>query len=274
MFLQFNFRKIILALMALSLPLLLFNSDSFLQYAAMPVREFSHAVEWSLGSLSKGITNTVSSYTNLISVKKLNRELLNEISRLKMEQVLQEEIDLENKRLKKMLDLKSKSPMTLLAAWASSGDLISSSQALKLNRGRIQGVTENMGVLGLNGVIGETLQISQNRSQVLLITNRFFATEGLIQRSRQRIILEGSGSNTLLAQHIDSKVDIQIGDLVVTSGSNQVFPKGLPIGIVKTLNKRSSGITQEAEIEPLADIFNTEEFFIILNPGESISESE
>ena len=124
-----------------------------------------------------------------------------------------------------------------------------------------------MGVIGLNGVVGETLKVSKYKSQVLTITNHFFATEGIVQRSRERIIIEGDGDERLTAKHLPSEANILEGDLIVTSGSSGVFPKGLPVGTVTKIFATKSGITRTAEIRPLVDLKNTEEFFIILDPG-------
>ena len=179
-----------------------------------------------------------------------------------------QEIKLENERLKRMLEIKERSSMSLLASTVVSEDLLSENQTLTIDKGAKNSLKEEMGVLGLNGVIGNILKVSSKRAQVLLLTDRFFVIEGVIQRSREKLIVEGTGDAFITARHIRASVDIQIGDLIVTSGGDGVFPKGLPLGIVDSIKVSNAGITKTAQVKPLADLFNAEELFIIINPGE------
>jgi len=270
MFFQFDLRKILAVLTLISLPILLFNIEGSLQKVARPFLEVSHGVQLGLNYLSLGVFESVNLYTNLISIKSQNKTLLKEASKLKMEQVLYEEIKLENNRLKDLLELKKNSNMTLSAAVLSSKDILLNGRTLTLSKGASDGIKKKMGVIGLNGVVGETAKVSNHRSQIFLLTSHFFACEGTVQRSRNKIIVEGSGDKLLVSRHLSNTIDIQEGDLIVTSGASGVFPKGLPIGIVKTVILTKSGITQQAEIEPLVDLQNTEEFYIIKNTGQQI----
>lgn len=270
MFFQFDLRKILALIAVLSLPVVLFNIENSLQKLASPFLEVSHGVQRGLNYLSLGVFESVNLYTNLISIKSQNKDLLKEVSKLKIEQVLYKEIKLENDRLKDLLELKKNSNMVLSAAVLSSKDILLNGKTLTLSKGSEDGIKKNMGVIGLNGVVGETIKVSKNRSQIIIITNHFFASEGTVQRSRDTIIVEGSGDKLLLAKHLSTNTDIQEGDLIVTSGASGVFPKGLPIGIVKSVIQTKSGITQQAEIKPLVDLQNTEEFYIIQDTGQQI----
>jgi len=267
MFFQFDLRKFIALIVIISLPVLLFNIEGGLKTAARPFVEISHGAQGALDYISLGFLKSIGEYTNIISIKKLNRSLLKEVSELKIEQVLYMETKLENERLRKLLELKQNSGMDVLAAFISAQDILLDGRTLTLSRGYDDDISKKMGVIGLNGVVGETLKISKYKSQVLTITNHFFATEGVVQRSRERIIIEGDGDSGLIAKHLPSEANILEGDLIVTSGSSGVFPKGLPIGTVTEIIATKSGITRKAEIKPLVDLKNTEEFFIILDSG-------
>ena len=267
MYFQFDLRKILALLALISLPILLFNIEGGLKTAARPFVEIAHGVQAGLDYISLGVLESIGEYTNIISIKKLNRSLLKEVSELKIEQVLYEEIKLENERLKNLLKLKQNSSMNVLAAFISAQDILLDGRTLTLSKGHYDGVEEKMGVIGLNGVVGETLKVSKYKSQVLTVTNHFFATEGIVQRSRERIIIEGDGDDGLRAKHLPSEANVLEGDLIVTSGSSGAFPKGLPVGTVTKIVATKSGITRTAEIRPLVDLKNTEEFFIILEPG-------
>lgn len=252
------------------LPIALFNLEASLKFASRPFIEVSYAVQTALNFVSEGVGDTTSKYLNLISIKKQNKALLKEVSKLKMSSAAYQEIKLENERLKKLLEIKEKSPMSLLPGSVVSEDLLSENQTLTIDKGLSDGVKEQMGTLGLNGVIGTVLKSSSKRSQILLLTDRFFVVEGVIQRSREKLIVEGTGDIFITARHVRTSIDIQIGDLIVTSGGGGVFPKGLPIGIVEDIKVSNAGITKTANIKPLADLFNAEELFIVTDPGKII----
>lgn len=270
MFFQINMKKVVAALLIILFPIFVFNMESSFKIASRPFLELSYGVQYLLNWVAEGVGSTTTQYLDLISIKKNNKNLLTELSKLKMKNVAYEELKLENERLKKMLDLKNTSSMTLEASTVISNDALSDSQTLTVSKGIENTITEEMGVIGLNGVIGRTLKVTKHRTQVLVLTDRFFVTEGLIQRSRQKLILEGSGDKTILAKHINANLDIQIGDLVVTSGNLNLFPKGLPVGVVENLVTSNAGLTKKAVIKPLTDLINVEELYIILNPGNPI----
>jgi rod shape-determining protein MreC len=233
-----------------------------------PFVELAYGVQTSLNWISQGVEDTASQYLNLISIRKQNKLLLKEVSTLKMESVAYQELKLENQRLKKLLDLKSQSPMKLIGSIVVSEDLLAENQTLTIDKGYQDQIREEMGVLGLNGVIGNIIRTSAKRSQVLLLTDRFFVVEGVIQRSREKLIVEGTGDVLISAKHIRASLDIQVGDLIVTSGSGGIYPKGLPIGVVQNIKISNAGITKSADVKPLADLFNAEELFVIAHPGE------
>jgi len=270
MLFQFNFKKVLAAVSIVIFPIILFNLEASLSVASTPFLEISYSLQKALNYISDGVGNTTSKYANLISIKKNNKRLLKEVSRLKMTSAAYQEIKLENERLRSLLKLKSRSPMTLTASTVVAEDLLSENQTLTIDKGIKEKLKEEMGVLGLNGIIGNLLKVSNRRAQVLLLTDRFFVVEGVIQRSREKLIIEGTGDVSITARHIRASVDIQVGDLIVTSGGDSIFPKGLPVGIVEEIKVSNAGITKTAQIRPLADLFNAEELFIITNPGEVV----
>lgn len=265
MFFNFDYRKIVIGLAALSLPFILVNIESSLNAVSYPVTVLGHGLQKSLNWFSSGVQITVSEYVNLISVKKNNQALLKEVSQLRMERVAYQEIKLENQRLLKMLEFKRKQSMDLLPAIVISQDALLESESVTLGKGISSGVKEGMGVLSLEGVTGLIRKPSLNSAQVLLLTDRFSVIEGLVQRSRERGIIEGNGGDLLEMRHLNSKLDIQIGDLIVTSGSSLEFPKGLPIGVVEEIKSYKAGITKTAFLRPLSRLKNSEELFVVLN---------
>lgn len=280
MFFQFDLKKVFIGLAILSLPFVLTNLEGSLKALGAPFVGTAHVFQSGLNWISSGVQSTASEYVNLISVKNTNRTLLKEVSRLRMEKVAYEEVKLENERLRNMLSFKEKSSIALRPALVVSQDAISDSNSLTINRGSKHFIKRNMGVLGLEGVTGFINETSKNSSEVIMITDRFAAIEGLVQRSRAKGIVEGNGGDLLEMRHIDQDIDIQIGDLVVTSGESNMFPKGLPIGIVEEIVEDSAGIIKTAFVRPRSVLNDSEELFVViktnnenLNPDSSSSTS-
>ncbi len=274
MFFQFDLKKVFIGLAVLSLPFVLTNLEGSLKALGAPFVGTSYAFQASLNWISGGVQSTTSEYLNLISVKNTNRSLLKEVSRLRMEKVAYEEIKLENERFRRMLDFKEKSAISLLPSLVISKDSVSESLSLTINKGESQSVKRNMGVLGLEGVTGFINEVSNSYSRVLLVTDRFAAIEGLVQRSRAKGIIEGNGSGLLEMRHLNQNTDIQIGDLIVTSGQSNMFPKGLPIGIVENISKGSTGIIKTAYIRPRSELKDSEELFVVIKANNENLEDE
>src|SRR5690606_42055969 len=85
------------------------------------------------------------------------------------------------------------------------------------------------------------------------------------QRSRARGIVHGMTKDTCVLSHLQRNDDVQIGDIVVTSGLDNVFPKGFPIGTVTAVKNDQYGLGQEVTLQPVVNASNLEEVFVVRN---------
>lgn len=216
--------------------------------------------------LSETITETTSLYVNLIGIKKENQFLRKENAKLQAFLSIQSELKTENNRLKQLLEFKQKAPMKLLAAKVIGKDLISDQNTILINRGHSEGVKRKMAAIAIGGVVGYVIRVYSHTSQILLITDAYSAIDSLVQRSRVRGITEGTNRNTCLLRYLQRGDDVLKGDLILTSGLNNIFPKGLPIGKVFSISeKRKNSISQKIVIKPSINPSKLEEIFIVLN---------
>ncbi|OQY59957.1 MAG: hypothetical protein B6245_03935 [Desulfobacteraceae bacterium 4572_88] len=115
------------------------------------------------------------------------------------------------------------------------------------------------------GVVGLVTDISTHYSKVLLLVDQNSAVDALVQRTRARGIIKGGTAGRCLFKYVLRKHDIVESDIVVSSGLDGVFPKGLRVGTVSNVTRRNSGIFQEVTVIPYVDFEKLEEVLVILN---------
>ena len=115
------------------------------------------------------------------------------------------------------------------------------------------------------GIVGQVSNVASHYAKVFLITDRNSAVDALVQRNRARGVINGNLSDQCFLKHTLRKYDINVGDAVVSSGVDGVFPKGLRIGNVSKVVKHDSRIFQEITVAPYVDFEKLEEVFVVLN---------
>ena len=112
--------------------------------------------------------------------------------------------------------------------------------------------------------MGQIMAVSYHYAKVLLLTDRSSAIDALVQRTRTRGIVEGAAKAYCQFKYVVRKANIGVGDMVVSSGLDGVFPKGLRVGSVTETAKGPSGIFQEVSIRPFVDFERLEEVLVIV----------
>ena len=186
-----------------------------------------------------------------------------------------EDVEKENSRLRKMLQLSEKSSFHLLPSRVIAQDPFPNSNVLTIDKGESAGIKKNMGALVENGVAGYVFRVYSKTAQVLLLSDRKAVLPARIQRSRVYGLIEGKSRTVLELKYLNNEDDVSPGDQVVTSGVDSFFPPGLPIGSVSEVHKEEYGMNQEVKIRPYVKASQIEELFIILrNSSERISEND
>lgn len=184
------------------------------------------------------------------------------------------EITLANQRLREYVALKDQSPFTLLAAEVIARDPSPWFKSIIINKGADDGVTQGCPVIVGEGIVGYVQEASAGYAKVLLIIDRNSSVDTLIQKTRARGISQGIGNGSCRLDYALRQIDIAIGDVVVTSGFDGIYPKSLRVGYVSKVVRRNSGLFQDIELTPYADFKKLEEVMIILNPRTHDFESE
>lgn len=190
--------------------------------------------------------------------------LQNEVNLLKQKLNSSREVFLENARLKEILDFRQRSVYRLVAARVIGHSPDSWSSLVIIDKGRYHGIEKGMAVVNYLGLLGKVVEAAQYSSKVMLINDANLAISGMVQRSRQEGLVGGTLGTYLIMKYLPEEPDIQIRDLIVTSGLNRSYPKGLLIGTVVDIGVEFSGLSRYAIIKPAANLSNIEEVLVII----------
>ena len=168
-----------------------------------------------------------------------------------------------NTRLRKLLEFKEAMAQPTVAARIVGKDPSLWFRSVVLDRGSSDGVAKGMPVVSGDGVVGQVFTVSPNFSKVLLAISPSSAIDVLLQKSRVRGILKGTGSLTCSLEYVLKTVDVQEGDQVVTAGYGGLFPPGVPVGVVSKVVKQRRGMFLEIEVTPSVDFLTLEDLLII-----------
>ncbi len=133
-----------------------------------------------------------------------------------------------------------------------------------IDKGKNSGIKVNMPVVNSKGVVGRLVSVSYNYAKVLLVIDQNSAVDCIIQRSRDNGIVKGLSSKVCILDYVLKTSDVRVGDMVITSGLDRVFPKGIPVGEVIDVKNPPGGLFKDVKVRPMVDFSNLEELLVIL----------
>jgi rod shape-determining protein MreC len=267
-FLNFDLKKLAILAALVAFPLFSVNMQKYSPDRPWILEPFFYLAGFTQNvsaGFSSGVRQTTDLYLNLIDIKKSNRLLNEEITELRAQLGAMSELKLENERLSRLLEFRQKTNVQLLAAKIIGRDLLPNYHTVMIDRGESHGVKKGMATITMNGTVGYVVESKANASQILLLTDRYAAIDGIVQRSRVRTIVQGNGGEDCSLTHLNRDDDIVAGDLIVTSGLDNVFPKGFPIAKVKSVEKEQYGLGQNVLLTPVINANNLEELFVVID---------
>ena len=220
-------------------------------------------VQDGLDRMIGGVADIWGHYLYLVDTVEDNRHLVEENRTLRTMLTQSDEVRLENDRLRLLLDFKEEQEIATLPARVIAEDASSWFRTVMIDKGSEQGVTEGMPVVVAEGVVGRVVRSSPRFSRVLLITDASSAVASLLQDNRARGVCRGQGEQ-LVFDFVLRQEEVTVGDRVVTSGMGGVFPKGLVIGLVRSVDRQEFGLFQTIEVAPTVDFSHLEEVLVLL----------
>jgi rod shape-determining protein MreC len=197
-----------------------------------------------------------------------NRALRARVRTLETELQLRAYRAQESERLRELLALRQSMPLETLAAQVVSRDGVPWFRTLTLDKGEQDGVRLDAAVISATGVVGRVFAIGPRAARVQVLLDRDGGAAAVIERSRVSGVVSGqvasseAGGEDLLLKYVPERADVVVGDLVVTSGLDRIFPKGLVIGRVR-LVAGVSGLFREVRVEPSARFDRLEDVLVL-----------
>ncbi len=226
----------------------------------------------SLGNISGVVEGTISEYVWLRNVREENELLKRQVASLERKVTEYQEAYIENLRLRRLLDFRTTVQGEAVAARVVMHDMTGWFQTLITDKGFKDRIGPDMAVVNDEGLVGRILDVSDHYSRVLLITDPSSGVDAIIQRNRVRGILTGRDANTCMLKYVRGNLDVQVGDLLLSSGKDGVYPKGLRLGVVQGIIKDPVDLFQRIEVRPLVRLSALEEL-LILRGGASLPET-
>jgi rod shape-determining protein MreC len=192
-----------------------------------------------------------------------NRSLQKRVDELMLERTRYQQALLENKRLKDLLKLKENHKDTVAAAKIIGRGISHWTHTFILDKGLQDGITKDSTAITPKGLAGKIFNVSDAFSSILLLTDINFAAAVRLQESRKEGILSGTGTNKTVLKYMPPELEVKEGDIVVTSGLDQLFPADIPAGYVSKVNRQGTGQFQYIEVIPFVDNTSIEEVLII-----------
>jgi rod shape-determining protein MreC len=214
------------------------------------------------------VSSTWYHYLYTIGLHDENIALKKRVDELAIEnQLLREQAD-ENRRLRELLVFRKKFELKMLPAEIIGRDPSGWFKTVLIDKGSADGVLKDAGVVAPEGVVGRVIEVGYNSSKVLLISDINSYTDGLVRRTRTHGIVVGKGEQLCAFSYVMKTEDVAPDDVIVSSGINTVYPKGITLGTVIKINKDRSGFFQSIMVKPAVDFSKLHEVLIVLREPE------
>lgn len=266
----FGYRRFFFLFISLTFVIFLFSPElqkKPVRLIGKPLGNVVYLFYAGLYGVRSGVESVWSGYVNLVGVREENIRLHRELAELMGENNRLREKGEMALRLQTLLDYTEQSPHQFIAAEVVGRKFSHWYNTMMINRGERDGVSVDMGVVKPNGIVGKVVKTGSNFAQVLLITDHNSAVAGINQRTRDAGIVEGMEGGRVRMKYLLQFVDIQPNDVILTSGLEGTFPKGLKIGLVDHVEKREHDLFLHVEVVPELDLSKLEEVFVITHLG-------
>ncbi len=219
-------------------------------------------VEKAAISSSRWASGVWHNYLYLRGVRRENRELREEIQRLRLEQVRLAEDASQARRLQALLGFKEQYISQTLPAQVISTTGSEFSRGVYIDKGSKDGVRQDMPVITADGVVGKVIRVYPTSALVLMINDSTSGAGVILEKSRLQGIVKGTPGGETMVQNIMSDEKVEPGERVLTSGGDRVFPKGMPVGVVTDVAP-GNDLFLRIRIKPAARLDRLEEVLVI-----------
>ncbi len=204
-------------------------------------------------------------YVWLRSARIENEALRLELDNLQVRQQQQQAIAQRSEELRRLLDLRDAMDMQTRAAEVIGGSAVPEFRGVTIDRGSADGLKADMAVISPAGAVGRVVTVGRRAAKVQLLIDRNAAAGARIERTRAEGIVMGTGDDLLRMDYVGSTAEVAVGDTVVTSGTDGIFPKGFTIGKVEAIERVGTTYTA-IKVRPAVGFSSLEEVLVVTTP--------
>ncbi|MCA9626448.1 MAG: rod shape-determining protein MreC [Myxococcales bacterium] len=268
-----RYRDTILVVLLLALPFFVLRTrirkPENMSVVDRVIMRVTTPIQYASAAIARGVSRLIGDYVYLVDVKTDNDKLAFENARLRDEVRQLENERAENRRLKRLLGLRDEIPQETLSALVIGKDTTEYFRVahVTLDAPSTE-VQQNMPVVSVDGVVGTVLRGAGDSVDVRLTVDSGFGVDVVVERTGARGFVRGVGDRNRYAvsvEYVKRSDEVDVGDLLLTSGVGCRFPKGIPVARVTKVEKRDFGIYQTVQAEPTVDYSRLEEVLIVLS---------
>jgi rod shape-determining protein MreC len=223
--------------------------------------EIQRAATSAIGTVRDNWVN----YIALQDVRAENAKLKDEIASLQISLQQERTLAQQTRTLQSLLQLKSAVQLSTTAAAVIAGGASPEFRTITIDKGTGDGLAPDMAVLAPEGVVGRVVLPTSRASKVQLLIDRDAAAGAIVERSRAQGVVVGTGTDRFRLDHLPGAADIQVGDRVVTSGIEGIYPKGFLIGQIESVEPQTGDFTG-VTVRPAVTFSALETVLVVLTP--------
>jgi rod shape-determining protein MreC len=222
-------------------------------------------VQRGVSTALSGVRGVWGGYIGLRHVKRENDELKQRLAVAEVTLQQQRAMADRARGLAQLLQLRDSLSLKTVAAEIIGAGATPDFRTLTIDKGARDGLRTDMAVIAPAGIAGRVVIPSARSAKVQLLVDLNAAAGALIERTRAQGIVVGSGGDRLRMDYVSDVADVVVGDVVVSSASDGIYPKGLIIGKVESL-ERSGGAYRRIVVRPAVDFSSLEEVLVVVTP--------
>ena len=230
--------------------------------AVSPLRIVGGSVEAATSTVGDTMENITADQNTLTGLREYNSQLEQQYAQM-------EEYKQETQRLQKLLDLKDNYQIEGTGARVIGRSSEAWSQTVIINKGTNEGISTGQTVIGTSGVVGQVVSASGSTATVRLLTDPQSGAAAMVQSSRAEGILRGSLIGLLYLEDLDADAEVNVGDVIVTSGLGGSYARGLIIGTVVKVDAQQGDTSRRIVVSPNDSIDTLEDVLVVSSVGAS-----
>jgi rod shape-determining protein MreC len=232
-------------------------------WAVGAITPFERGLVWVQNSGS----NVLHDYFFLRGVRAENRQLKEKIEKMKLDEARLSEDAIQAQRLQSLLGFKEQFISKTVAAQVIGSSGSDLSRSIYIDKGENAGLKPDMAVITAGGIVGKVWLVYPSTSLVLMINDQSSGVGVFLEKSRLQGVLRGTPNGELILERVMNDEQVAPGDVVLSSGGDQIFPKGLPVG---TVSKAGPGreMFLSVKVNPAADLSRLEEVLVVTEKQE------